>query len=441
MKIVLLLIAAFWIFLSPAYAQDSALHCPALDNPKTYKDNESYRYLVVGGENKNWIFRSRKDLKQDFTFTPETINKFSKLNRILKSKGKTLHIVMPPTRGVAHANKIPTDSKFIGNFDSDKADTTFKESLNDLQKAGISVSDFNNTPQDTLNNFYYRRDHHWTPIGAQYSAQQTAILLKKFQDDLDTQQFTTEETDKKIEIKGSFEQFIEKICNTDIPNQTTSEVKTFGEGDLFGDESKAAIALIGTSNTTEPAPSYANFAGYLREFIQSDVENLSIQGAGIFTPMGAYLASQDYTEGSHTHVIWELASHYDFNGKEFAPVFRQIIPAAAGDCGDKAIHKAKHKIEGTKLTLLNKEITSDNHYLHLKFDTLTKKDLAVSIKFNDSKSERFRFKREGRYPHEGIYFLDLDAYGDKTINTISLLLDKDIKAKNLNFKICTYPTL
>jgi len=445
MKKIILILLAGLLFSASANAQDSSPYCAKLDDAQTYKDNESYRYLVVGENDR--IFRSRKDLKEDFTLTQETLEKFSKLNRILKSQGKTLHIVMAPTRGVLNANDMPSDSKWIDSFDVDNARKTFTRSISSLKAIGLSVANLATIPENIANNFYYKHDHHWTAKGAKFAAEKTARLITAIDKDLPHQVFKTETKPEEINIEGSFALFIEDICGTKIPDEKAPIIQTFAErqDDLFDGKPNAAVALIGTSNTTEPAPSYANFAGYMRELLQSDVENFSVQGAGIESPILSYFAADNENKKQHRHLIWELASHYDFNGDEFSPVFAQAVPAAAGACDGKEIFKTEQTIEGEKVGLPLDSAASPpvtkNNYVYIKFNKPTKKDFALSIKFKDGTAERFRFEREDRYPFDGVYFLDLDEYGEKEISALSLFFAKDFDAENFSFQSCAYPQI
>jgi len=423
-----------------ALATENKVYCPALDKSETYKSKKSYRYLVASDD--GWLFRSRKDLKEDFTLTPETVQKFVTLSNVLKKQGKTLHIVMPPTRGIAHSDKVPAGSKWIDKFDAKKAESTFNQSIKALKAAGVSVAEFDDIPKKVAQGFYYKRDHHWSPIGAEFSAKQTAALIKPFQDSLPKKEFKTEEKKTPIEINQSFGLFVGEVCGIDIPVETVPTIQTYAaEEALFDDEAAPHIALIGSSNTTEPRPSYANFAGYMREFLQTEVDNLSVQGAGIDSPMYSYFAGDAKSRTSHKHLIWELASHYDFNGSEFEPIFKQLIPAAAGSCKGGGVIESAHELSGAPLSLLPADkgaVKAENKYMHFKFNKPVKREFAVSLDFTEGKSERFRFKRSSRYPHDGVFFLGLNEHGNKTIKEINLLLPKELEGAKLDFELCAY---
>lgn len=407
-------------------------YCDALTSAKTYSSKKSYKYLLHGKD--GWLFRSKKDFKQDFSLTPEAIAKFSALSKAMKNKGVHLHITMPPTRGALHVSMLEEGQSHTQPFDADAAYNDYLTSIEQLQKAGLSVADFKDSNQ-LESDFYYARDHHWTLAGADFSARRTADLFDAYKSDITPVNYVTENTGGEKELDGSFEKLVEEVCAVDISGEKTSLVQTYKEGDLFEEgNDAAAIALIGTSNCTEPNPSYANFAGYLREYIGADVENVSIAGGGIDTPMLSYLASEKYQNAAHQHVIWELASHYDFNGSEFEPIFRQIIPAAKGSCDGKALVEKTVALTKEKIPVSIEPFTA-NSYISLKFDAPVKRDFALVYKNNEGKSERFRFKRSDRYPHDGIYYLEWGD-GHQDIVNLALLLSKDFAAKNVTLQVC-----
>lgn len=413
------------------FAQDTGYHCAALDEGSTYKDKKSYKYLLMGDE--GWMFRSKKDFKGDFLLDDETLHKFSDFDKALKKNGVTLHIVMPPTRGILHYKKLIEEQKFVPEFDPAHARSTYRQSLQQLKLTGISVTSFDNV-FERQNDFYYKRDHHWTLAGAEFSAQKTAELFEPYREEIPAVTYKTERTDEKITLNGAFEKFVEKACDVNIAGEETAVVKTYKESDLFDREELPPIALVGTSNCTEPNPSYANFAGYLRQYVGADVDNISIAGGGIDTPILSYLASDDYQNKKHKHIIWELASHYDFNGKEFAPIFKQIIPAAKGLCGDEALIKKEFPLSAKKTSIITGAVQMPT-YISLKFDAAIKKDFALNYKNEEGKSQRFRFQRSDRYPHDGIYFLDLGA---EPISDLSLLMPKNHEAKSVSIEICPF---
>lgn len=430
-RIIILVVGLFMT--SPLSAQERQYGCDALNDGRIYKGSKkSYKYLIEGEG--GWLFRSTKDFKADFAFTDKALEQFSTFNKILQKKGITLHIVMPPTRGILNYDQVLRTQKRAPDFNPDTALREYKNALLQLRLSGVSVADFNDF-QKLKEGFFYPRDHHWTAMGANYAAKATAALFKLFSKDYDTAVYITEQTNEQVELSGSMEAFVEQQCGIDVEGSKVQVIQTYKEEELFDDSSAAAIALIGTSNCTEPAPSYANFAGFLREYIGADIDNLSFGGAGIYAPMLSFLASDAYHEGQYQHIIWELASHYDFNGREFSQHFQQMIAAARGACDDISLASEKRDLKGKKMIRLGLPPVTSLSYIHLQFDTPLKKDFALSYKNAEGKPKRFRFERSQRYPHDGTYFVNwLEDTG--RISDIKLFMPATYDAEKVRAQIC-----
>lgn len=428
----LLALVIFLLLPASSSAMETKYVCDALDDGRIYKGSKkSYKYLIEGRD--GWFFRSTKDFKSDFSLTPKTLKRFSTFNEILKDNGVTLHIIMPPTRGILHHNFVLQTQKHAPDFNADTAFRSYKSALLQLRLEGISIASFDTVP-NMKDSFYYPRDHHWTAAGAEVSAQKTAGLLKPFRDDFVEENYMTEKTNEEVELGGSMEAFVEKQCGVEIQGSKAPIIKTYKEEDLFGDSLPASIALIGTSNCTEPEPSYANFAGYLRQYLSADVDNLSIGGAGIYTPMLSFLASDAYRERKYKHVIWELASHYNFNGHNFSENFQQMIAAARGSCDETSLAMKEIDLVGKKVDLALPPVTAAS-YIYLQFDKPFKQDFALSYKNTKGESKRFRFKRDARYPYDGTYFVD---WGEEVgrISDIKLFMPQSYEAKKVHVQIC-----
>ena len=327
----LYLIAFTLLFSSTASAQ--SLLCDALKEEATYEDKTSYRYLFEGHE--GYVFRSKKGLKSKFEVKPETLEKFSAVTKAFKAKGIDFVIVMPPTRALVHPDKLPNDIPFIKKpFDPVKTLGAYNNFIATLKSKGVLIADFSALPIPHPD-FYYKRDHHWSPEGAKLSAQYTADVIKALPSytALPKQVFKTTSTETQ-NIRGSFEKYIEKKCESKIEDQLTPLFETAPENEmnedtLFGDKAQAQIVLVGTSNTTEPNPSYANYAGWLRETLSTDIHNVSISGDGIEAPITTYVNSEDFLQNPPKIIVWEVASHYNFDKGPFDRIFKTAIEAAS----------------------------------------------------------------------------------------------------------------
>ena len=203
------------------------------------------------------------------------------------------------------------------------------------------------------------------------SAQYTADLIKALPSyqSIPKKQYSTR-TNGEQNIPGSFEKFIQEKCDSEIKDETVPLYETAADIDgsredaLFGDEESAQIVLVGTSNATEPDPSYANFGGFLRAFLSADIYNASISGGGIYAPIVTYLRSDEYLTHKPKIIVWEIASHYKFHKDLFNDIFDESIPGAYGDCdGDAAFEKT---FEGDEdIPFIEPLSSTTQHYAYL----------------------------------------------------------------------------
>ena len=428
-----------------ANAQSNIL-CSELEKKEIYEGNKPFRYLVEGPE--GWTFRSKIDLKQDYKLSEERLNDFKRLAEKLAGKGVKLHLAMQPARGITHPTKIPYDHERV-EFEAGSSLESYKESIRQLQAAGISVTDFTDFEPTEDTRFYFKRDHHWRPAGAKLSAQKLAESIRKHTPNYQSTKTYTTEVSGETVWEGSFDKFIKKKCDKDVPGEELTLYKTFesaeGEDALFGDSVSAEFVLTGTSNSAEPYAAFANFAGFLREELSADVDNVSIVGGGIESAIISYLNSEDYAVGQHKNLIWEVSSHYNFNGKKIGDVFRQVIPATQGFCEGNELFKTTYEFGDSKKPIFDGSLMENppsisglDRYMTLKFSDKVQQDFLVMIEYDNDTTDRFRFWRADKYPHDGIYFLSLDRQDDAKIKSIKILTDEGFVAYDVNLQICSY---
>lgn len=440
-----------------AWAEDTTDYiCPALKDPVTYQgDKKSYQMIVQGKD--GWVFRSRKDFKEDFSVKPESFSLFQALNVAFKKKNVDLIILMPPTRTVVHPSVMPPVGQGdISPFDVEKATRSYNDFVAAFNAGGIRAPSFADVlPLDPAKTqFFYRRDHHWVPPGAALAAEKTAALIKTLPvyASFPVQKFVTSETGRKVAPDGSFARLMGKICKRDMPPELVPEIVTVPEvepasgdaaGALFGDGVRPGVALVGTSNFVEPAPSFANFAGAMRQALSTEVENLSMGGAGMDSPMISYLNSGHL--GEHRVVVWEIATHYDFNSKDVRNMMREVIPAAQGRCADEAA-VARFSIPAApqgRLTAfkdLQTQMGDDSAYFAaIRSAAKIKEPVVMTTVYkpeSQTKDDVYNFTRDERYPHDGIYFLSLKQTKKRRIDSILLDLPQDAVGHKIDINIC-----
>lgn len=421
----------------PAYAQDNGVIklCDALADDKIYEgDNEDFKKIVAGKD--GWLFRSDFDLRQsmdDFELSEWSVTSFGRLKKAFNRKGTDLAVVMLPTRGlVGYPNLLPP---YDTSFDHAKAKMGYVTLLEGLKKSGLIVAGTYDV--ETVPGFFLKNDNHWTADGAKYAAQKIAEAVKAspVYAGLKKAEFeTTEEAPAEaIDANDNFIEFIEETCKIKIDRVKISKIyKTVrkASGDtgeaLLGADEKPEVTLLGTSQSTDPMPSYANFIGFLREALGVDVKNDSITGGSMRGAIGNYVLTGDYDAMKPKLIIWELSAHYGFEQRSF---FREIIPAVYGACSDEeAIAKSEGAITGKETKIFEglgpKAMYSYDYYLVLELSDKEQREVKVAFNHMGGKDDEMKFERSKRnFPtNNGLYFSELRYGINEPLESVSVKL-------------------
>ena len=380
--------------------------CDAAQNPAAYKSSWFYR-LLPGP--RGWLLR-QDDLLTTFALEPATLTYLKMLDEVLSAQGVTLIIAAQPPRGVA----LAADS--LPNYASGEAVASYEAVRNTLQDAGLYVADLAAAVSETPN-YFFRRDHHWTPDGARASADavaQTLTSIPAFQT-LEPQTFQTEAVRAEAQL-GSFGKAIGQICGKNPPAEKFRRYQTRadspGNSDLFG-VSAPPVALAGTSNS---ARQDLNFAGFLEQASGLEVLNVSAVGGGPQAALEAYLRSKTFREAKPVFLVWEFATLFDLPQD---PLFyRQLIPSVQGACSASESEASVTKpLERT--VLLFKDLAGVNTgFLYLALSDLAQTSLELKLSYADGNVEMVRLERSNRERNDGRFFLSFD----KPLKSAALIL-------------------
>lgn len=427
----------FGIVLNPVFAfartapAQAPVVCAKLADRATYDDKkfEDFKMLINGTE--GWMYRSSLDLKYRFRLTDRTLDFFARLNDALRQNNTDLVVAMIPTRGMtSHVFLTGPQSK---DYDPALASANYRVMLDELRGTGLRVAAFGDFKN--MAHFFYPRDNHWTPEGAKAMADTVASevrALASFQS-IPQKKFITKTRAATRELRpNSYEETADKICGRPNRETTLSEIYetapvegALSESDLFGDQ-KPEISLLGTSNSTQPAPSYANFAGFLQQSLGADLYNEAISGGSLEGSISNYLISGRYRETHPKIVIWEMAAYYGYNRQAF---FREIIPSIYGECADdKALRKTSVTLKpaNEETTILDDlaplNLNDHTHYVFLKFSDPQARNIKVRFMYEGGRRDTVDLKRAPRnFPKtNGLYFAELSDLMLTPVQSVSV---------------------
>lgn len=403
--------------------------CPALADEKTYAKEDDFRFIVAGKD--TWIFRTDMDLNEDLELSEFSVSSFKRLQQAFKQHGTELAVTMMPTRGiVGHEHLLPPYSE---KYNHAKAKEAYGKMLDSLKEAGLIVADLKDV--DAQANYFLKRDNHWTAEGAKYSAQRMADAIKALPvyETLRKTSFetTASEPGEDDEANDRFLDFIKDVCGEKPPIEdlpavyNTAPVKTGDSGtDLLGESAQPEIVLFGTSNSTVPDPSYANFIGYLKEYLSVDISNESISGGSFRGAIANYIFSGKFHEQKPKIAVWELSAHYGFEQKA---TFRELIAGLSGECADDTAVSMKEGTVESKETVLfdgleKAQMVGQDYYLYLELEDKTQRDIQIDFVHAGGTLDKLKLERSKKnFPEtNGKYFAELNNGIDQPVQSIKL---------------------
>lgn len=451
MRLFALTLICFMVSSTGLHAQSSecgleevqALFCTGMQDESLYDKHgfDSYKMLVPGMN--GWIFRSESDFRNDFTIPDEKLDDLEELSRTLRAHGTELVMLVTPTRGLVHSQYITdADKKRYGLTDIDKIWKSYWSGIESIRSRGIHVVGIGKPGPEMP--FFYRKDHHWNPYGAQQSARAIAEYVKKLDvyAEIPKVEYTTYE-DGVYDFYGVSKKVFKRICDTRQPPERIikkiTEKASVAEGadELFGDTSQPEIVLLGTSNSTME-PSMANFEGFLNESLSADILNMSVSGGGLDTAMISYLNSEQFKSRPAKIAIWEIPGYYDLSNHD--RFFREAIPATYGSCENNPVASSK----GRKITektiigldkLAGRGISGKDYYLSLNFSAPITEPLTVDFRYVKNR-DKYKFDRSGRYPHDGTFYVALHPEKKEQLEKIVLNFPDEAKGKTVDIILC-----
>jgi alginate O-acetyltransferase complex protein AlgJ len=163
---------------------------------------------------------------------------------------------------------------------------------------------------------FLRTDTHWTPFGAQLTAEAiavqahgqglTALAPAKFQTQAQGTQSHSADLFNFLPLEPYFAWLLPQPDTIELFT-TQAQAENDAAADLLGDVPAPQVALVGSSYSYNPL---WNFAGFLKQALATDVANYSREGVGPFIPMLDYLKGEDFRNHPPKLVVWEIPERY-----------------------------------------------------------------------------------------------------------------------------------
>ncbi|MCP5163047.1 MAG: hypothetical protein H6999_05130 [Hahellaceae bacterium] len=414
------------------------LVCEALKDDEPYAEGamKSVRHITPGKD--HWLFRSDVDLSTHFGIPEAMTPWYKRLMDAFHQQHIEVVFAVQPTRGMMHRDKIREDASY--GFDYPTGLRNLQHFLGQLRTGGAIVPDIIPlVKQPPQSEYFFRRDHHWTPAGAQATARIVADTLKTLPvyTQLEKKNYFTEKS-LILPKDGTMNRALRKICGNNYGFQYVQGFQTVPENSgadaLFADEATPEVVLVGTSNSAnrdDETKNY-NFEGYLKEYLSVDILNYALPGAGQDGALIQYLHSDDY-DAQHPPklLIWELPANFQL---ESELTYRQLLPALAGGCkGREPLLTATRTINQMavheRLEILSntghqrRTLPAGQGFIDLRLSDRNIKDFYLIVYYDNGLRDKVWYRREA-VVDGGQYYLELSHDPKfKGANPISVFIE------------------
>lgn len=426
-----------WVF---AECNDlSCLVCEQLAEDEHYSEGVMKAMKHIAPGQGTWLFRSEYDLSNEFGLPKAYQSDFKRLITELNKKSTEVVIVVQPTRGMMHRDKVKEDHAY--GFEFSLARKNLENFLQQLRQGGAVVPDVlplvDNPPSA---DYFFRRDHHWTPDGSKVTAELVADEIKKMPvyADIEEKSYITE-TLTVIPKDGTMNRSLRHICGNNYGMQYVQGYQTVpadsDEDALFGDASEPEVVLVGTSNSAERDDDYKNynFSGFLKQQLGIDILNVALPGAGQEGALLQYLLSDNYSVDAPPKIlIWELPASYHLDDEK---IYRQLIPAIKGGCQASEQVILKNEIalpamaKEDRIEILSnagrnqRSLSNFDGFLELEFSNKNIKDFYVITYFDNGARDKVWFRRTG-IVDGGTFYLEVSRDARfKNANIMSVFIE------------------
>lgn len=427
-----------------AVKKSQVFSCPDLQN----KDKMTLDPMIQGLD--GWFFRLTSDFQENFGVMHEGADNMARLAQTLKNRGTSLVFMSVPSRGMVASPWMDKSDVTQAHFLYNAAKESYYARLDVLRKAHVIAPDLlkstmeNGGPASHVDQFFFKRDHHWTSLGARMAAQAVGDALKEDASYKSQQpkKYVSQEK-SKAEMKHTMAMEIQRLCQGSIPAEPYPVFETSLEANdeeaLFGDDAAPSV-LVGSSYS---ATKNFNFDGFLMQYTGLNIANYAISGGMLFNSLISLTNNPQFETMKPPYIFWEAPAVYDLNINT-ASAFRQIIPALHGVCADdKAIAMGSVDLANGKGGVLldipaDKKVHGHGYYLVLDASSRALNKFTLEMDYDDDDGEWFLFDRTTHFDNMGRFFVELSDEIDSNLVKVSIDSTGNTKA-SMKAKVCAAP--
>ncbi len=416
--LVLLLTAGVCSAAEPEYRVEIFDHlCRETADEASYTSTKlkALKFLTEGKE--GWVYRSGDDFLEDFA-ADASYTGLKELTAYLASLGTRLMIFYTPTRALMTPAYVPPD-----RFNYDRALDSYLSKVAKLRSLGIIIPDMEALIRESRNtDFYFKRDIHWSPKGSRTAAKLVASTIRQLSIHLPkAEQHVVNKPMGTYSIHGFMQKGIQIICGGTYipqyfrwfgPTENSTEGDDLEANALFQDTAENEVMVLGTSFSYLKE---LNFSGYLQEYLDTPVDNISMPSGRDIGSWLKYIASGEFSTHPPQLIIWEIPAYYLVDDPM---LFAQLVPAIRGGCsGRTPLVQAEtiltdHREPGNELFFTDKlfDVPLSELVMDLEFSDKDINNIKINVWYTNGKVKKGTIKKPARAHTGGAFIFSL--FGD-----------------------------
>jgi alginate biosynthesis protein AlgX len=396
---------------------------------------------VVAGQD-SWLFAA-EDVTLPIKLGESKVY-FERFTKALEQQGIVLVAVVNPRRGMVATPYLDSSEAKTSGFDVSETITRYQVFLETLRKAGILAPDLlasiGTLPEGE--SYFFKRDHHWTPLGARLAAQAVAKTLStnSVYLGLPKTEFTSVTDGATVPLEGGWSRRVRQACQTTFPDEMLPVYETTSGASvgLLDEVPVPEVVLVGTSySKPEREPGY-NFEGFLKEALSLDVLNEAVAAGGPFTALGSYFLSEDYQKDKPAFIVWEMQIPISRAFKN-QTTFRQLIPSVYGACSlETAAVQQSSELAGTSSIILSSDradVQGSSYFIYLELSDPSLVVFDITLRYQGSEEETLTVERSTRLENSGKFFLELSDDITSPLASVTLNFPEAVTT-TANARVC-----
>ncbi len=359
---------------------------------------------------------------------PASLDALADLTAALAAQGTTLVMAVVPHRIVAAAAAGDTPPGL--QWEAQRAAAAYDATLARLRVAGVAAPDLQALAREHVaggGRFFLGLDTHWSQEGARLAAAAVteAIEALPAAASLTRTPHLAELRSPPLRRTADLSIKLAQLCGGGAVDQVLQD-HHFGPAvapGLVEELPPPQVVLVGTSYSDHRF----GFRGFMQQALSARVLDVHQGGGGPLTGLQHWLLHRDPTEPPPAVLVWELPARLLLGrggggGPEFddQATWRQLVPLAWGDCGDRALDRGR-VVPGVDWTPLLRGGDSGGHYVVVRTPGEPLESFSLrAVRKGEAAHEIVPLRENPRLGSQRVWYARLDSGSGQPLRRVDI---------------------